>query len=240
MSEQTIKPERITKPIQLLGAWLAGLFTIDSCFLFAAAKMQTESWQSGALTIAAIVNVPLFLTAVFLLQTRFRPELQEDSYYSTYLSKKTNEPVNVSKEDSQLAQLRQRLAELEDKIAATANKEAKTATSAALSGLHIGVNRHLTDKQHIGAKLSELGILGFTTFGGSSPPEKRVVAISEHLSKERIKQLIGVAKELGFAGYTFFDNMMEDATEDVLFGSYGDATYEIGGGNNLLGQIKQA
>ena len=86
MSEQNIKPEKITKPIQLLGAWLAGLFSIDSCFLFAASNMAQGSFESYALTLAAIVNVPVFLLAVFLLQTKFRPELQEDSYYSTYLN----------------------------------------------------------------------------------------------------------------------------------------------------------
>ena len=89
----SIKPERITTPIQLLGAWLVGLLSIDSCFLFAVANMDQGSWESVALTIAAIVNVPLFIGAVFLLQTKFRPELQEDSYYSSYLSQKTNEVI---------------------------------------------------------------------------------------------------------------------------------------------------
>jgi hypothetical protein len=80
MTEPTIKPERITKPIQLLAAWLAGLFGIDSIFLLAASRMESGSWLALALTIAAIFNVPLFLGAVFLLQTRFRLELQEDVY----------------------------------------------------------------------------------------------------------------------------------------------------------------
>lgn len=96
MTEVSVKPERITKPIQLLGAWLAGLLAIDSCFLVAAIRMPNASWHASALVIAAIGNVPLFLAAVFLLQTRFRPELQEDSYYATYLSSKTNELVRVS------------------------------------------------------------------------------------------------------------------------------------------------
>jgi len=63
MTEQKIKPEKITKPIQLLAAWLVGLFSIDSCFLFAAANLETGSWESRALVIAAMVNVPVFLLA---------------------------------------------------------------------------------------------------------------------------------------------------------------------------------
>ena len=41
MDKQKITPEKITKPIQLLGAWLAGLLAIDSSFLFAAANMPS-------------------------------------------------------------------------------------------------------------------------------------------------------------------------------------------------------
>lgn len=66
--EAGIKPEKITKPMQLLGAWLAGLFSVDSCFLFAASQMNQGSLESIALVFAAIINVPLFLAAVFLLK----------------------------------------------------------------------------------------------------------------------------------------------------------------------------
>ena len=48
MSENQIKPEKITKPIQLLGAWLVGLFSINSCYLVGAANFDVNSWQSGA------------------------------------------------------------------------------------------------------------------------------------------------------------------------------------------------
>ena len=41
-----------------------------------------------------------FLFALFLLQTKFRPELQEDQYYSQYLDKKTNTIVKVSREEA--------------------------------------------------------------------------------------------------------------------------------------------
>lgn len=229
MNEPTLKPEKITKPIQLLAAWLAGLFSIDACFLFAAARMQTGSWESGALTIAAIINVPLFLTAVFLLQTRFRPELQEDSYYSTYLSKKTNEPITISKDDGHLAQLRQRLAELEDKISAPVHVVDAASADAGWPSLQIGVNRHLSDRPRIGSKLSELGVLAFTSFGSDEPPKERLVALSGKLSKEQVIGIVRVAKDLGFTGYSFFDSRDEDIEEDVLFGSYGGSDHDIAG-----------
>ena len=111
-----IQPDKITKPIQLLGAWLAGLLAIDSCFLIAAARMDQGSWESMALVIAAIGNVPLFLAAVFLLQTKFRPELQEDAYYSTYINQKTSAKVHVSREEIGLSQLALRLDRLETAV----------------------------------------------------------------------------------------------------------------------------
>ena len=227
MEDHALKPEKITKPIQLLGAWLAGLLAIDSCFLIAVTKMPAGSWESGALTVAAIFNVPLFLLAVFLLQTKFRPELQEDSYYSTYLNRKTNELVSVTKEDAQISQIRQRLVELENKITSTAPEEVAPSAHLALAELRIGVNRHLADRSHIGAKLAEFGVFGFSSFGAEEAPDQRLVAVSEYLSKERLSGVLQVAKELGFSGYTLFDNLAEDTEEDVLFGAYGMAEYEI-------------
>lgn len=88
MSGTEIKPERITKPIQLLAAWLAGLAIVDGAFLTAAANIGKPDWIAGALVVAAILNVPIFLFSLFLLQTKFRPEMQEDSYYSQYLERR--------------------------------------------------------------------------------------------------------------------------------------------------------
>jgi len=86
MSEHQIKPEKITKPIQLLAAWLLGLVTIDGSFLISAAHLSNPEWLAPILVIAAVLNVPLFLFALFLLQTKFRPQMQEDVYYARYLT----------------------------------------------------------------------------------------------------------------------------------------------------------
>ncbi|MCH4828632.1 MULTISPECIES: hypothetical protein [Flavobacterium] len=95
MSTENIKPEKITKPIQLLAAWLLGLIIINASFLTAAAQIEKPEWASGALVIATIINVPIFLASLFLLQTKFRPEMQEDTFYSKYLERKYNESQSV-------------------------------------------------------------------------------------------------------------------------------------------------
>ncbi len=90
MSTENIKPERITKPIQLLAAWLLGLILINASFLTAASQIHQPGWASGMLLIATVANVPIFLISLFLLQTKFRPEMQEDTFYSKYLERKYN------------------------------------------------------------------------------------------------------------------------------------------------------
>ena len=86
---QKIDSHKITKPIQLLAAWLTGLVLLNGSFLAAATSITEPTWIKGLLVIASVLNVPLFIAAIFLLQTKFRPEMQEDSFYSKYLENKT-------------------------------------------------------------------------------------------------------------------------------------------------------
>jgi hypothetical protein len=101
MAEHKIEASKVTKPIQLLAAWLTGLVVINASFLTAAARLDHPSWASGLLVISAVLNVPIFLIGLFLLQTKFRPEMQEDEFYSKYLEKrfsidsKTDEIIEV-------------------------------------------------------------------------------------------------------------------------------------------------
>jgi hypothetical protein len=85
MNSSRIAPERVTRPIQLLAAWLVGLIVVDASFLMAAQQITRPDWASGLLVIAAVANVPVFIGALFLLQTKFRPEMQEDAFYAQYL-----------------------------------------------------------------------------------------------------------------------------------------------------------
>ena len=105
-----IIPHRITKPIQLLAAWLAGLTFVNGSFLTAAGLLHSPTWLSALLTIAAVLNVPLFIASLFLLQTKFRPEMQEDTFYSKYIERKYSQntvafqPVDPERQLSRLAE----------------------------------------------------------------------------------------------------------------------------------------
>ncbi|MDP2713972.1 hypothetical protein [Rheinheimera sp.] len=225
MEKSQITPEKITKPIQLLGAWLVGLLTVDSAFLFAAVKMDTASWHSGALTIAAILNVPLFIGALFLLQTRFRPELQEDSYYSTYLSNRTNEPIKVTRDEALINMLEKRLESIERDIKKGAAPIEEHTPN--LSKLSFAINVQLPNKSEIVSELSALGVLGYEEFGEeSSPPELLKVAIAESISKVELNEILKLAKKLGFTHYGFIEHF-EEIYEDVLFGAYGEERRRI-------------
>lgn len=223
MVEKNIKPEKITKPIQLLGAWLAGLFSVDSCFLVAAAKMQLGSFESIALVLAAIANVPIFLAAVFLLQTKFRPELQEDSYYSSYLSQKTNQKIVVSKTDSHIMELSERISAIEKDL----SRSEEVSANDSLDGIFIGVNKHFKDREDIKKRLANYGVKGVSSFGGIEKPNVRSVVISYSVPQDYIDTILKVARESGFTHYGFFHNRAEETDEEVLFGGYGSSEFEL-------------
>lgn len=87
METQKIEAHKITKPIQLMAVWFIALLLIDSAFLTAAANISIPSLLAPALAISAIIFVPLFLGGVFLMQTVFRKELQDDQFYSEWLKR---------------------------------------------------------------------------------------------------------------------------------------------------------
>jgi hypothetical protein len=89
MSENKINAEKITKPIQLLAAWLIGLILLVSALLTASGTVTKPDWLPAFFAISAVAIIPVFLLLIFLLQTKYRPEMQEDSFYSKYLDKNT-------------------------------------------------------------------------------------------------------------------------------------------------------
>lgn len=111
MSEQKIDPPKITKPIQLLSAWLVGLILINGSFLATATTISTPTWTPAALVVASIMNVPLFLICLFLLQTKFRPEMQEDVYYAKYLEVNTGKVVTTSPIETLIRELQTEISE---------------------------------------------------------------------------------------------------------------------------------
>lgn len=96
MTETSIRPERVTKPFQLLATWLLGLIILEAELLTASSRVYEQKWLSALYGIDAIIIIPLFLWLIFLLQTKFRPEMQEDKYYSEWLSYRYNKELNKS------------------------------------------------------------------------------------------------------------------------------------------------
>lgn len=227
MSDPKIQPVAITKPMQLLAAWLVGLLAIDSCFLLAATQLPPGSTESAALAWAAIANVPLFLVALFLLQTKFRPELQEDLYYSTYINQKTNQEVSVSRHEQRLATVLGRIERVENLLKTASGETSDQSHANLVSGVTFGINEHFSDRQELSDKLSRMGIKRLTWFGGEKPPEGRVVSISDHLPTKTQDAVLALVEKLGFTRYTLFDNQFEEIEEDVLIGSYGTGDRHI-------------
>src|SRR5262249_46617848 len=62
---------------------LVALITLDGILLTAANSSSERSLQA-TLVIAAVSIIPLFIGFLFLLQTRFRPQMLEDTFYVEY------------------------------------------------------------------------------------------------------------------------------------------------------------
>jgi hypothetical protein len=111
MADAQIQPHRITKPIQLLAVWMLGLVILDGTFLGAARFLEKPEWLPPVLVISAVAFVPLFLIALFLLQTKFRPQLQEDVYYAEWLATQTQVFKNFAPENLPSRKLRAPISE---------------------------------------------------------------------------------------------------------------------------------
>ncbi|WP_116791390.1 hypothetical protein [Achromobacter dolens] len=220
MSEHKIQPSTITKPIQLLAAWFVGLLTIDGSFLIAAVNMGVERWPAVALVAAAIFNVPMFLAALFLLQTKFRPELQEDSYYSTYISLKTNQSISVPRDEQLLSAIQIRIERIESAIQKVGEIAPDSDSNPPLHRLKFGLNKNYLSNRSI-TKLLDTHQIHYTTFGTGEVPRQMTVAISDHLDAEATTAVLTLAKQMGFELFDRFDAVVQDFEEDVLLGSYG-------------------
>lgn len=90
MAQTEFKPHKISKGIQLPGFWLAAIILITGALLLAAANIEEPSWVRPLLVIVTVFVIVVGLIAVFLLQTKFRPHLQDDKYYNEWLSTVTS------------------------------------------------------------------------------------------------------------------------------------------------------
>jgi hypothetical protein len=192
--ENRIVPTQVTKPIQLLAAWLVGLIAIDTAFLTGAAALKLPTWASGLLVIAAIVNVPLFLFCLFLLQTKFRPEMQEDSFYSKHLdrtySEQSGKVITLQTGDVN-----------PQKIATNANRV--LARHARVSKF-LSVNDLLPNYDSVTENLKKVGLRASDTFGSTSvepvPPSKFVISVGTRTPHLLAQNVIEALKDDGLDG----------------------------------------
>ncbi|WP_318833414.1 hypothetical protein [Burkholderia cepacia] len=206
MNEQHIQPHKITKPMQLLAAWLVGLILINATFLGAAANFGRDAWESGVLVIASIVNVPIFLFALFVLQTKFRAELQEDSFYSDYLSKKTASIFRIGKSSHSDGKLEEIEAQV-IRLSAAAQPQGVHAESEGdldWAMWRVGLNALHPKFKEIREALRASSIPLAELFGGGGEcPEKWIVALSHVLPAAHKAKILKVVLPFGFEGINF-------------------------------------
>jgi len=239
-----IEPHKVTKPIQLLAAWLVGLIAVNTGFLFAAVKLGSAHWASSALVIAAIINVPLFLAAIFLLQTKFRPELQEDSYYSKYLDKKSNKFFTTKVDADKDTELVKRVDQIQNSISSILDNQIAQGVTPVNKwrGWQVSLNDLHGNIDTIRRALSDAGIPIQDYFGSSSiepkPPEQFTIAFRENMDAPSCMHLLRQVAELGFSGYYYFNEPREIDPEDVYLGAYGQPSKIIPINDELLEMLK--
>jgi hypothetical protein len=226
-----IQPQLVTRPIQLLAAWLVGLVCLDGIFLEVALRLDARAWERSGLVVAAILNVPAFLAAMFTLQTRFRAELQDDAHYAQYLSKKTSESLTVRRGDGAGDAVRPPVdpppaAALDASVAAD-----PASTALDWTPWRIAINDHLPRFAAIREALRAAGIPVAEIFGNaqratSAPPDNWVVSLNRALPAAHKAALLRVLRPFGLDGFQFWRPVADaDESEDVYIGSYGVATY---------------
>lgn len=250
LDKPQIQPQQVTRPIQLLAAWLVGLIVIDGIFLEIALRLEPGAWERGWLVLAAILNVPAFLTAMFTLQTRFRAELQDDPHYAQYLSKKTAQSLTLVRVDeatsTPFAALPSSFEDDDDEDAdADADGEeiddaaddpavvtpADAAAPLDWSRWRVALNDHLPRFAQIRDALHAAGIPVAEVFGhagraGAEPPANRVVALNRALPPAHKAALLRVLLPFGLDGFQLWRPVADaDESEDVYIGSYGVTQY---------------
>jgi hypothetical protein len=231
MVDEKITPHKVTKPIQLLAAWLVGLCVVNGSFLGAAITISI-TWLQAILVIAAALNVPLFIAAMFLLQTKFRPEMQEDVFYAKYLDRKTNQLIEISNVDrnkTRLERIESELLTITDSVRALPagqqeSTEIREPESQSSFPFGIAINDHLPWFSDVRKELRNAKFLVADIFGsvnGTKPPEKFIISIGRHLRGTALRDLLCVLLKYNFDGIEFSDTSDQPDPRDVYIGGYG-------------------
>lgn len=219
MSNQKIEPGKVTKPIQLVAAWLVGLIIVNAAFLVTSSGIKEPVWLKATLIFSAIINVPLFLGAIFLLQTKFRPQLQEDSFYSKYLDSKTNQLVIKNKQNP----IELELAQIKSIAQQSVSVSLEASEGNILSKYNIAINDHLENFKEIRGLLKNRGIPLNGIFGSAvtnDVPDEPVMTFTHSLDFQAKVAAIQLAFEIGIVGYNYYGPEEEDSVDHILIGSY--------------------
>jgi hypothetical protein len=206
--QPTIEPGSVTKPLQLLAAWLVGLILVNGSFLTAAGIINEPPWIPAVLVGAAILNVPIFLVCLFYLQTRFRPEMQEDAYYSRYLERKYSNQTNKTEVVEVSAETLRSFDDVKNIPTLSTKKQ--------ISPRHSGKDVHKTGVmindlspryKDIVDRLTASGFTIERTFGSTSDkprtPNPFVIAFGDGVSVKVAQELIGILKEFDVEGVAY-------------------------------------
>jgi hypothetical protein len=214
MDDRSINPGRVTKPIQLLAAWLAGLTFINGSFLGAATQISRPEWAAGLLVIAAVINVPVFLVCLFLLQTKFRPEMQEDAYYARYLERRYSPEtektevveIRVAKEIDQSVEPRLERSSLKPRLDFKDRDRI------------VALNSLLPNYLGIQDELQEKGIMIDEVFGknGQETPSFFLLTIRTDADFELFRKILPVASKHGLQAIS----VSNDSKMQIYLGSY--------------------
>nr|WP_314606837.1 hypothetical protein [uncultured Janthinobacterium sp.] len=93
------KAEKITKPFQLLAAFLGGVFALNTAFLTAARLIEKPEWVPGFLVVSAVTLTAVAGYGIFKLFTEHREVLLDDTHFSKGL---TGENKNLQKKVGEL------------------------------------------------------------------------------------------------------------------------------------------
>ncbi|MCH7423622.1 MULTISPECIES: hypothetical protein [Shewanella] len=201
-----IEAKSITKPIQLLAAWLVGLIFVNGTFLMTAQSLISIEWLAASLVIASIANVPIFLVSLFLLQTKFRAEIQEDHYYSQYLKDKLGRDFQSKPEIVELP-----IIEAEEVI-----------DTGLWSDTTVMFNPHLKISDLVKQCLENSEIPITKEFGQKNWIPEFVVGIGRYLTYDQVSQLLtslNAIKEIRVA-FANDDDTLYEWDKTVLIGSY--------------------
>jgi hypothetical protein len=215
--DKKILPPIVTKPVQLLIAWFVGLIVLDAAFLVVAVALR-GGWAANTLIIAAVSNVPLFLTGLFLLRVKFSSEFKGGAF--RYIDKKTNRVVKITV--SELYDIR--FSQLQDEIEQLYSQISAKAAAPDWSRWRVALNDNLDSFAEIRKALRDAKIPLASIFGkidGINPPSKKIVTFNDRLSAECITAILKTLLPFKLDGFKIEDASHEIKDDDCIIGAYG-------------------